>query len=270
MTTPRIVKVGVLGAGAWARSAHLPGYRRDPRCRVVAIADTELERAQAAATEFDIATVTTDARELLDRADIDLIDVCTPSHTHFELAWAALEAGKHVLCEKPVAYDYRDTIRRPRSREAEGPEDESRPDLPLQPGDALHAGAGRRRLHRHAVHLQRLRTELAVARPEEPAAAGGPHRRSVGDSGVVAGGLRRADHRPGASDGRRRLEGSRRHDAQLHPGADGARDQPHDAHEHRRRRHLPRRVRQRRAVLDPDELRHRRQLSRHRGAAVRK
>ncbi len=49
--------------------------------------------------------------ELIRRDDIDLIDVCTPSHTHFELAWAALEAGKHVLCEKPVAYDFRDTRR---------------------------------------------------------------------------------------------------------------------------------------------------------------
>ena len=51
------------------------------------------------------------ARELIRRDDIDLIDVCTPSHTHFELAWSALEAGKHVLCEKPVAYDFRDTRR---------------------------------------------------------------------------------------------------------------------------------------------------------------
>jgi predicted dehydrogenase len=47
----------------------------------------------------------------LRRDDIDAIDVCTPSHTHFELAWSALEAGKHVLCEKPVAYDFRDTRR---------------------------------------------------------------------------------------------------------------------------------------------------------------
>ncbi len=110
-SSTRIVNVGVLGAGAWARGAHLPGYRRDPRCRVVAIADVEIDRATTAAREFDIATVTADARELLERADIDLIDVCTPSHTHFELAWAALEAGKHVLCEKPVAYDYHDTMR---------------------------------------------------------------------------------------------------------------------------------------------------------------
>jgi len=111
VTTASIVRVGVLGAGAWARSAHLPGYRRDPRCRVVAIADVEIDRARDAAREFEVATATADPNELLRRDDIDLIDVCTPSHTNFELAWAALEAGKHVLCEKPVAYDYRDTLR---------------------------------------------------------------------------------------------------------------------------------------------------------------
>jgi predicted dehydrogenase len=111
VTANRVVQVGVLGAGAWARGAHIPGYLRDPRCRVVAIADTEIDRARDAAREFSIPKATADAGELFDRADIDLIDVCTPSHTHFDLAWAALQAGKHVLCEKPVAYDYRDTIR---------------------------------------------------------------------------------------------------------------------------------------------------------------
>ena len=64
-----------------------------------------------AAREFDIPVAVADARELLTRDDIDMVDVCTPSHTHFELAWSALEAGKHVLCEKPVAYDFRDTQR---------------------------------------------------------------------------------------------------------------------------------------------------------------
>jgi len=105
------VRVGVLGAGAWARAAHLPGYRRDPRCQIVGIADTQVDRARAAAREFDIPHVVADAAELIRRDDIDLIDVCTPSHTHFELAWSALEVGKHVLCEKPVAYDFRDTQR---------------------------------------------------------------------------------------------------------------------------------------------------------------
>jgi predicted dehydrogenase len=106
-----LVRVGVLGAGAWARGAHLPGYRRDRRCIVVAIADVEIDRARDAAREFDVPVAVSDPRELFRRDDIDLIDVCTPSHTHFELAWSALEAGKHVLCEKPVAYDYRETER---------------------------------------------------------------------------------------------------------------------------------------------------------------
>jgi predicted dehydrogenase len=106
-----VVRIGVLGAGTWAQAAHLPGYRRDARCRIVAIADPNLALAREAARRFDIPMTTADHRELLQRDDIDVIDVCTPSHTHFELAWAALEAGKHVLCEKPVAYDFRDTRR---------------------------------------------------------------------------------------------------------------------------------------------------------------
>jgi len=109
--TDRRVRVGVLGAGAWARHAHLPGYRRDPRCEVVAIADPQVDLAHQAARDFGIPFVAADPRRLFERKDIDLIDVCTPSQTHFELAWAALDAGKHVLCEKPVAYDFRDTLR---------------------------------------------------------------------------------------------------------------------------------------------------------------
>jgi predicted dehydrogenase len=105
------VRVGVLGAGAWARHAHVPGYKRDERCEVVAIADTQIERARELAREFDIPVVTDDPHQIFRRDDIDAVDVCTPSATHFELAWAALEAGKHVLCEKPVAYDFRDTLR---------------------------------------------------------------------------------------------------------------------------------------------------------------
>jgi predicted dehydrogenase len=107
----RKVRVGVLGAGAWAEFAHLPGYVRDPRCELVAIADPIRERAAAFAEKFGIPHVYDSHAALIARDDIDLVDVCTPSATHFELSWAALEAGKHVLCEKPVAYDYADTLR---------------------------------------------------------------------------------------------------------------------------------------------------------------
>lgn len=100
---PDRLRVGVLGAGAWARAAHLPGWQRDPRCEVVALADTLRERAEAMAAELSIAEATDDWQRLVTRTDIDVVDVVTPSHTHYELATAALEAGKHVLCEKPLA-----------------------------------------------------------------------------------------------------------------------------------------------------------------------
>src|SRR4051812_49429310 len=109
--TTKKVRVGVLGAGAWAEFAHLPGYKRDSRCELVAIADPVVERAKAFAEKFGIPNVYDSHEALIARDDLDLVDVCTPSATHFELSWAALEAGKHVLCEKPVAYDYKDTLR---------------------------------------------------------------------------------------------------------------------------------------------------------------
>ncbi len=76
---------------------------------MVAICDVERERAEAFAAELNIREVTDDWQQLVSRADIDVVDIVTPSHTHYELACAALEAGKHVLCEKPVAYDFRQT-----------------------------------------------------------------------------------------------------------------------------------------------------------------
>jgi predicted dehydrogenase len=105
------VRVAVLGAGAWAASAHIPGWQRDPRAEVVAIVDPLRERAEEFARRFEIAEASDDWQAVVGRGDIDVVDVCTPSHTHTELSWAALESGKHVLCEKPVAYDFRETRR---------------------------------------------------------------------------------------------------------------------------------------------------------------
>jgi predicted dehydrogenase len=105
------VRVGVLGAGAWAKGAHIPGWQRDPRCEVVAMCDVEGDKAQEFAKHFDIPKATDDWQAVVSDPAIDVIDIVTPSHTHFELAMAALESGKHVLCEKPVAYDFRETLR---------------------------------------------------------------------------------------------------------------------------------------------------------------
>ena len=137
--TDRKLRVAVLGAGAWANRAHLPGWDRDPRARSSRSAIPISVWPRKRRAKYRAGVVSTDFRSVVARDDIDLVDVCTPSDTHFELARAALEAGKHVLCEKPVAYDFRETLRAAGAREGEGAEDEARLHLPLQPGDAVHA-----------------------------------------------------------------------------------------------------------------------------------
>lgn len=96
------VRVGVIGSGLIARLAHVPGYKACG-AEIVAIADLVEERADQLATDFNIPGVYTDYNELLARTDIDAISVCVPNHLHKEVTIAALKAGKHVLCEKPMA-----------------------------------------------------------------------------------------------------------------------------------------------------------------------
>ena len=105
------LRVGVLGAGSWAQHAHIPGWQRDPRAEVAVICDVQRERAEDFARQFAIPEATDDWQAVVARPDLDVIDVVTPSHTHFELSWGALSAGKHVLSEKPVDYDFRGTLR---------------------------------------------------------------------------------------------------------------------------------------------------------------
>jgi myo-inositol 2-dehydrogenase / D-chiro-inositol 1-dehydrogenase len=94
------LRVGVVGAGFIA-TAHVHAYASTPGVRVVAIADPVIAKAQGLASEVG-ARATADADELL-HSDLDIVSVCTPSPTHAALAVSALEAGLHVLCEKPIA-----------------------------------------------------------------------------------------------------------------------------------------------------------------------
>ena len=109
MTTSEKVRVAVVGAGRWAQRAHIPGWQREPRAEVVALADIDAEVAGEVAAKFSIPRAVTDYRELLDDPDIDVVDVVTGNRPHFQVSWDALSAGKHVLCEKPVHTDYRKT-----------------------------------------------------------------------------------------------------------------------------------------------------------------
>jgi predicted dehydrogenase len=120
-----VLRVGVIGAGRWAASAHLPGFTRSPLCEVAAICDLDRELAEKRAEEFNVPGVYADYREMLLHEDIDVVDVCTRGgpddpDNHERLTFAALEAGMHCLCEKPVAHDYRRTWEAHRLAESKG------------------------------------------------------------------------------------------------------------------------------------------------------
>ncbi|MCT9871125.1 Gfo/Idh/MocA family protein [Paenarthrobacter aurescens] len=109
MTTPKPLRVGMVGY-AFMGAAHSHAWRTAPRFfdlplapELAAVAGRNPEGVRAAARKYGWDSVETDWRRLMERDDIDLIDICTPGNTHAEIAIAALEAGKHVLCEKPLA-----------------------------------------------------------------------------------------------------------------------------------------------------------------------
>lgn len=95
--------VGVVGAGAIFPS-HLQAYKYlSKRFRIVGIADTDEMRLRQAGQKHFLPVSTTNYRELLDRPDIDIIDICTPPGVHPQIVRDALQAGKYVISEKPLA-----------------------------------------------------------------------------------------------------------------------------------------------------------------------
>ena len=97
------IRVGVIGAGAIAQVGHLPTLARMEGVEVVAICDNDLPKARSLASRFDIAEVYDDIEYLLERVTVDAVAVCTPNHLHEVHVKAALSAGVHVLCERPLA-----------------------------------------------------------------------------------------------------------------------------------------------------------------------
>ena len=98
------MKVGIIGA-SFARAAYLPALRHVPGAEVVAIASGRIDSARSAAADFGVAHAYDDWRAMLDKHRPDLVCIATPTVTHAEMTLAALDAGAHVLCEKPTAMD---------------------------------------------------------------------------------------------------------------------------------------------------------------------
>jgi predicted dehydrogenase len=102
MPNRRPIRIALLGAGSIAQVVHLPILARMRGVEVVAIADRDAHTARTIAGRFGVPRVETRSAEVL-TDDVDAVVVCTPSNRHEEQVSAALRAGKHVLCEKPLA-----------------------------------------------------------------------------------------------------------------------------------------------------------------------
>ena len=99
------IRIGIIGCGGIANGKHMPGLRSIENVEMVAFCDIIEEKAQQAAKDYgtDDAKVYTDYKKLLEDKTIDVVHVCTPNRSHSFITVDALEAGKHVMCEKPMA-----------------------------------------------------------------------------------------------------------------------------------------------------------------------
>jgi len=103
----RKVKIGIIGAGGFSNS-HLKGIRQVDNAEVVAICDIDIEKAKSQAEKYNIPDYYQDYHELLAREDIEAVTLPLPDQLHRQITVDALYAGKHVLCEKPMALNLED------------------------------------------------------------------------------------------------------------------------------------------------------------------
>jgi predicted dehydrogenase len=110
MKKKAIYHVAVIGAGAIGRE-HIVSFLKHPAARVVALIETNPRRGREIAGRFEIPDLYTDYREMLRRADIDVVSIALPNYLHAPVALAALQAGKHVMLDKPMATSAREAAR---------------------------------------------------------------------------------------------------------------------------------------------------------------
>lgn len=116
------LRIGIIGCGGIANGKHMPSLKALNRVDMVAFCDIIKEKAEKAAAEYGTpeAKVYTDYQELLKDKTIDVVHVCTPNRSHAEISIAALYAGKHVMCEKPMAKTAADARRMVEAARASG------------------------------------------------------------------------------------------------------------------------------------------------------
>jgi len=99
----KTLRIGLVGVGAAAQINHIPALKLVEDVEIVALCDRDPDKTGRVAQKFGVPKVYGRFEELLSDEEIDAVDICTPNFLHAPMATAALEAGKHVLCERPLA-----------------------------------------------------------------------------------------------------------------------------------------------------------------------
>jgi predicted dehydrogenase len=97
------VRVGVVGTNNWNDLVHLPSLRTHPGAALAAICGRNRDKGAALAKKYDIPQVFTDYREMIEKGGLDAVVISSPDDLHYPMTMEALDAGLHVLCEKPIA-----------------------------------------------------------------------------------------------------------------------------------------------------------------------
>ena len=100
------IRVGIVGTSWWADAMHVPAVHHHPDAEIVAICGRNEENAREIASRWSIPAVFTDWMGMINNAELDAIIVSTPNDTHYSISMMAIDAGLHVLCEKPLARTY--------------------------------------------------------------------------------------------------------------------------------------------------------------------
>ncbi|NMB96266.1 MAG: Gfo/Idh/MocA family oxidoreductase [Clostridiaceae bacterium] len=99
------IKIGIIGTGNIAQNAHIPSYLKQKDVEIVAVCDINETRVKEVADKYNIKHYTTKIEDLVSVDEVDAVSVCTNNNAHMAAAVAAAKAGKHILCEKPMAMD---------------------------------------------------------------------------------------------------------------------------------------------------------------------
>lgn len=104
------VKIGIIGCGTIANNAHIPAYLKNPNVEIVYFCDIIEEKAKAAVEKYHCGKAVKYYHEVINDPEIDAVSICTPNSMHSVITIDALNAKKHVLCEKPAAKTYKEAL----------------------------------------------------------------------------------------------------------------------------------------------------------------